>query len=134
MFGKLKFMWKFSILAALIPATAVIISILGVAGVGSLKAQFDNLYGFMLIPIENIQEADIHLKNIAAGMTALKDSSLTDLHQSAVRDMITKEDQEMSTIMFRYDHEWVSTLSPDFTQALANYEKASLQKEEADAL
>ena len=134
MFGKLKFIWKFSILAALIPATAVIISILGVAGVGSLKAQYDNLYGFMLIPIESIQEADIHLKNIAAGMTALKDSSLTDLQQSAVRDMVTKEDQEMSTIMFRYNNEWVSTLSPDFTQALANYEKASLQKEEADAL
>ena len=117
-----------------IPATAVIISILGIAGVGSLKAQYDNLYGFMLIPIESIQEADIHLKNITAGMTALKDSSLTDLQQSAVRDMVTKEDQEMSTIMFRYNNEWVSTLSPDFTQALANYGKASLQKEEADAL
>jgi methyl-accepting chemotaxis protein len=134
MFGKLKFIWKFSILAALIPLTAMIISILGVAGVGSLKAQFDNLYGFMLIPIENIQEADIHLKNIMGAMTALKDSSLTDAQRSVVRDTIKKEDEELSKVMSLYDNEWVSTLSPDFTQALANYGKASLQKDEVDAL
>ena len=134
MFGKLKFIWKFSILAALIPLTAMIISILGVADVGSLKAQYDNLYGFMLIPIENIQEADIHLKNIMGAMTALNNSSLTDAQRSVVRDTIKKEDEELSKVMSRYDNEWVSTLSPDFTQALANYGKASLQKDEADAL
>ena len=134
MFGKLRFIWKFSILAALIPLTAIIISILGVAGVGSLKAQYDNLYGFMLIPIENIQEADIHLKNIMGAMTALNNSSLTDAQRSVVRDTIKKEDEELSKVMSRYDNEWVSTLSPDFTQALANYGKASLQKDEADAL
>ena len=114
MFGKLKFIWKFSILAALIPLTAMIISILGVMGVGSLKAQYDNLYGFMLIPIENMQEADIHLKNIMDAMTALNNSSLTDAQRSVVRDTIKKEDEELSKVMSRYDNEWVSTSKPGF--------------------
>ncbi len=134
MFGKLRFIWKFSILAALIPVTAMIILILGVAGAGSLKAQYDNLYSFMLIPIDNIQDANIHLKNIMAGMTALNNTSLTEAQRSALGDTIKKEDQDMSAILSRYENEWVTTLSPEFTEALAGFGKSSLQTEEADAL
>ncbi len=134
MFGKLRFIWKFSILAALIPATTMIILILSLLRAGSLKAQYDNLYGFMLIPIDNIQEANIQVKNILVNVTTLNNSSLTDAQRSAVGNTIRKEDQELSTIMSRYDNEWVSTLSPDFTKALARYGKAALQKEEVDAL
>jgi hypothetical protein len=124
MFSKLRFIWKFSILAALIPLTAAIMSILGGMDVISLKAQYDNLYGFMLIPIENIQEASIHLKNIMAGMAALNTSSLTDAQRNAVGETIRKEDHEMSAIISRHDHEWVNTLSREFTEGAQDQTKA----------
>ena len=38
MFGNLKFIWKFSILAAIIPVSAIIIAVIGVIGSGTLKS------------------------------------------------------------------------------------------------
>ena len=134
MFGNLKFIWKFSILAVAIPLTAVIIAVIGLIGAGMLKAQYDNLYGFMLIPVYNVQEADLHLKNISIDLSALNDAGLSGAQRSALVDTVGKEDQQMSAIMSRYDNEWLSTTSPDFTAALANMGKSALQTDEANAL
>jgi methyl-accepting chemotaxis protein len=134
MFNNLKFIWKFSILAVAIPLTAVIIAVIGLIGAGALKAQYDNLYSFMLIPVYNIEEADLHLKNISIDLDALNNSDLTGPQRSALVDAIGKEDQQMSAIMSRYDNEWLSTTSPDFTAALVSMGKSSLQTDEANAL
>ena len=133
-FSRLKFIWKFSLLAAIIPITAVVMATIGFLGAGSLKAQYDNLYGFMLIPIYNVQEANIHLKNIMADVTALNDPGLTDAQRSTLGASLQKEDQGMSAVMSRYDSEWLSTTSSDFTAALVRMGKSSLQTDEANAL
>ena len=134
MFGNLKFLWKFSILAAIIPITAIIIAVVGVIGAELLKAQYDNLYGFMLVPIYNIEEANLHLKNLSTSLSALNNPELSDAQRSALVDTARKEDQQMAATMSRYDNEWLSTTSADFTATLARMGKSSLQTDETNAL
>ncbi len=134
MFSNLKFVWKFSILTAIIPIAAIIVSVIGTLGAGSLKSQYDNLYGFMLIPIYNIEEANVDLKNLAADFTALNNSSPTDPGRAALVDGIRSADKAMVDIMTRYDNEWLSTTSADFTATLAAMGKSSLQTDEVNAL
>jgi methyl-accepting chemotaxis protein len=134
MFGKLKFLWKFTILAAIIPIAAIIVAGIGIIGSNSLKTQYDNLYSFMLIPIYNIEEANIHVKNISASFQVLKDPGLAADQRSSLLTGIQNEDKSMFAIMSRYDQEWISTASPDFTAALATYGKSSLQTDETNAL
>ena len=134
MFGKLKFIWKFTILAVIVLVTAVVLAAVGSLGAASLKAQLDNMYGFMLIPIQSLQEANIHEKNILADMKELAGSGLTDSQRSALVDSLKEEDQGISAIMSRYDNEWLSTTSPDFTAALAQAGKSSFQTDETNTL
>jgi methyl-accepting chemotaxis protein len=134
MFGKLKFLWKFAILAAIIPITAIVVAVIGVMGSSSLKTQYDNLYGFMLIPIYNIEEANIHTKNISADFKAINEPGLATAQRSTLSTDLKNEDQLMAAIMARYDQEWISTSSPDFTAALAKYGKSTLQTDETNAM
>ena len=134
MFGNVKFIWKFSILAGMIPIAAILVAAIGLIGSNTLKAQYDNLYGFMLVPIYNVEEANIHQKNIAQDINALSNPNLTQDQRATLVNTIHSEDQQMAAIMSRYDTEWLSTTSADFTAALAQEGKSSLQTDEAAAL
>jgi methyl-accepting chemotaxis protein len=134
MFGSLKFVWKFAVLAAVIPITALIISAIGIMGAGSLKAQYDNLYGFMFIPVYNLQEANLQLKDIKADAIALSAPGIDPAQRDALAMDLQKKDQGMSAILTRYDREWISTSSAEFTAALAGAGKAALQTDEVNNL
>jgi methyl-accepting chemotaxis protein len=134
MFGNLKFIWKFSILSAMIPIAAILVATFGVLGANSLKTEYDNLYGFMLVPVYNLEQANLHQKNIAADFDTLNDGNLTDAQRKALVSAIHDGDQQMVAIMTRYDNEWLSTTSADFTATLARMGKSSLQADEANAL
>jgi methyl-accepting chemotaxis protein len=134
MFRNLKFLWKFVILAALIPLTAAILWGIGETGAGSLKSQYDNLYGFMLIPIYNLQQGDIHLKNLSANLSAIQAMETSDPKRPALADTIRKEDQQMADVLKQYETDWITTTSPEFTAALAKMGKSGLQTDEINAL
>ena len=88
----------------------------------------------MLVPIYNIEEANLHPKNISADFSALNQAGLNAAERSALADTIREEDQLMAGIMSRYANEWLSTTSPDFTATLDKMGKSSLQTDEVNAL
>jgi len=51
-----KLFWKFATLAAMIPLIAAIVAGLALRGTATVKYEFDNLYGFMLIPISRFRQ------------------------------------------------------------------------------
>jgi methyl-accepting chemotaxis protein len=134
MFNNLKFTWKFNVLMVLIPITAFVVAIMGILGSNVLKAQYDNLYGFMLIPINNIQNAQSELKDVYLDILNLNNMGLTAGQRTALVNSAKDSEKQISDIMTRYNTEWISTASPDFTAELSAAGKASLQTDEANAL
>ncbi len=134
MFNNLKFVWKFNVLMAMIPITGLIVAMVGILGANALKAQYDNLYGFMLIPINNIQNAQSDLKDIYIDILRLADKKLS-LEQIMTMGKSAKDsEKKMTDIMTRYNNEWISTGSADFTAEVAAAGKSSLQVDEAQAV
>jgi len=134
MFGRLRFIWKFTLLSGLIPVAVVIIVAASLMGASTLKAEYDNLYGFMLIPITNIDQASLHMKNISADLTALGSLSTAESESKSLIAHLQVEDQKMMDIITRYEEEWVTTSSPEFTAILASLGKSGLQTDEVGAL
>ena len=134
MFGKFKFVWKFGFLAAFIPVTALVVALIGLLGSNSLKAEYDNLYGFMLVPVYNLEEANIHLHQIMIGFNKLNGNGLTDAERATLVDNMQADEQAMNTVLTRYADEWLTTTSPEFTAKLAQLGMSSLQTDEANAL
>lgn len=134
MLNNIKFIWKFTLLAALIPIAALIMAATGLLGAGSVKAEYDNLYSFMLIPIYNLEEANLHLKDLDQGLEDLRKPNLDDAERSQIISRIQNSDEQMRAVMTRYQEEWISTGSVMFTESLAKLGKSSLQDQEAEAL
>ena len=134
MLRNIKFVWKFVLLAAFIPFVALVLGVISEQGISSLKYEYDNLYGFMLIPIYNIQMGEVHLKNISANLNTLSRMEAADPGRKALADALRKEDEEMAAIFSRYENEWITTGSAEFTAMLKTLGKMDLQAKEGNAL
>jgi len=134
MLRNIKFFWKMMILALITLLSVAVIATIAITQTGLLKYEFDNLYGFMLIPIMNLDEANLHHQELETSFIKL---SRTDLSQSEKQNLykaIREDDEVMAAIIQRYKEEWISSLSPEFTQSLADAGLSALQKQEQDAL
>src|SRR5512140_337313 len=107
-FGNLRFIWKFSVLAAMIPLVAISVAGIGILSAGSLKAQYDNLYGFMLVPIYNLEEANAMQKNMARDLDTLARGGVGVADRAAIVSRVQEDDKQITAIVSRYDNEWVS--------------------------
>ncbi|MDR3576862.1 MAG: methyl-accepting chemotaxis protein [Anaerolineaceae bacterium] len=135
MFDNLKFVWKFTILMVLIPITGLVVALVGIFGANSLKSQYDNLYGFMLIPINSIQTAQGDLKDFQVDILELNGKQgLTSDQRNTLAASAQASEKQMTDILAEYNNQWISTSSADFTAVLAKYGKISLQTDEANAL
>ena len=61
MIANLKMTMKFILLAVLIPISAGVVALIALRGTEKLKYEYDNLYGFMLLPIMDIDQGNLHL-------------------------------------------------------------------------
>jgi methyl-accepting chemotaxis protein len=99
MFGRMRFLWKFTSLAALILISALIVSAVGFYGAKSLKAEYDNLYGFMLIPINQIQVANEYVQVLRGDLMLLYYLDADDPARADVSADIQDKDAQVSQIM-----------------------------------
>jgi methyl-accepting chemotaxis protein len=124
---------KLILLAALVPIAVSAIAFVSLQATAQLKAQYDNLYGFMLIPIASLDGANLARQQIETDAAPLVDGSSTTL-PDAVRQDVRTQDAVIAALIDQYQNDWLSTLSPDFTAAVAAAGKQSLQTSEAAAL
>ena len=130
----MKLFWKFVGLAVLIPIAAFVVAGIGLSGAGSLKYEYDNLYGFMLIPITSIQDAAIKQAEMVDRMRQYATSNLTDKEKADLKISIMKEDEAISAVIERYKSEWITTASPEFTAILKSLGKLDLQLSETNSV
>ncbi len=130
----LKMSFKLFTLALMIPVAVLVVAAIGLNGTGSLKYEYDNLYGFMLIPISAIEQAanqQVDLMDKARQYTA---PDLGPAEKAALQSAIQQEDAAVKAVIDRYKNEWVTTASPEFTAMLKQIGKDNLQAQEVAAL
>ena len=133
--GNISLAWKMALMVFVLFLGTLGVAVSGYVGLQSLRYQLSNIYDFMLIPIVAINNAD----------TALADSQY-DILQFASNEVAVTEDQAIrilniqantqlaEEIITRYDTEWVTTVSLEFTQTLRDAGKLELQQREVAAL
>jgi methyl-accepting chemotaxis protein len=125
---------KLALIALLIPLAAAAIAGIALKGIGVVKYEYDNLYGFMLIPIMALDEANLQRQVVEAAVLDLTRPFIAAHERTALSDTIRAADTAMVKLMTRYETEWLTTLSPEFTAVLAAQGQQSLQTDEANAL
>jgi methyl-accepting chemotaxis protein len=125
---------KIAVIALCAPVVALAMAWTALSGQGQLKYQYDNLYGFMLVPIMNLDQANLDRAEIAGDLKTIEQAGTTAAERAAAVADIKTRDAEMAAVVNRYETEWVTTLSPDFTATLAQLGQTDLQTREAAAL
>lgn len=134
MFGKIKFVWKFVILAVLIPLAAALTMVVALGGTNTLKGQYDTLYNYMFIPIYNLEEAQGNVKDISASFSILIRGGLNDADRNNLVSTINYSEQRVSDVMFRYQSSWISSGNEKLTADLLEAGLSSIQTDEQNAI
>ena len=124
-------------------AFVLFLGILGITvtaylGLQSLRYHLSNIYDFMLIPIVTISQADTALANAEVNLNNLNelinfsDATPAEIEKS-IKEIEADEAVAHETIT-RYATEWVTTVSPEFTQQLRDAGRLDLQEQEVVAL
>ena len=122
------------VIAFITPLSITAIAIIALTQTNLLKYQFDNLYGFMLIPIMNLDEANLHHQALETSFIRLSQADVSPDEKQEINKAIYADDQAMTKIVSRYKREWISSSSPEFTQSLAEAGLLDLQRQEQEAL
>ncbi len=129
-----KMSWKMALILSL-----TILSMLGMAAAGAqglevMRYHVSNIYDFMLVPIEAINQAESALADVQYRLEVLKDPTLSGAEQGVNLTAIEANTQKVADVITRYDTEWVTTLSPDFRALLSNAGRLDLQQDETATL
>jgi len=126
--------WKMGLMAFVLFLGILGITISAYSGMQSLRYQLSNIYDFMLIPIVAINQADTALADTQYHLEQLHNKESTASEQAKALEDIQSNETLAADVMTRYDTEWVTTASPEFTQALQDAGKLDLQGQEVAAL
>jgi len=119
-------------------AFMISVLVLGIAGVVTIsvrslqRLQFhnSNLYEFMLIPIISLDDADARLSDMQYQILVLEDKTLTSKERAAAIEKIQSDQQAVKVVFERYNTEWITTSSPEFTDLLRVNGRLDLQEDE----
>ncbi len=146
MFRNLKLFGKFSLIAVLTPVAVILIATVALTGsntikrdgIDVLKAEFDNLYGFMLKPIMDLDKANLHREKLAGALAELSHEDLTPGQRLRLQDTVEKEDKAMLELHDKYKSEWATSLPIEaaqaFTEVLRKLGKLNLQQSETESM
>ncbi|HXD09314.1 MAG TPA: GAF domain-containing protein [Anaerolineales bacterium] len=130
--SSLSLRWKMGGIVAILSLGLAVVAYAGYVGLQSLRYQLSNIYDFMLVPIVAINNGDSALAD-----AQIKLENLDEVEKSAVAQNIadiTANNKLAGDVIQQYDTEWVTTLSPEFTQALREAGKLNLQQQELEIL
>jgi twitching motility protein PilJ len=99
-------------------------------GFGTLRYQIGNLYEFMLIPITALGDAETSLADLQRDTQDLAEPGLPSAAQDRLIDRLVKADAKAANVIAKYNNEWVTTASPEFTATLVQYNQQNLQNQE----
>ena len=135
MIHNLKLFWKLSILATIIPISIIIMATIALNKTNVLKYEYDNLYGFMLIPLLELDKGNLQREKLAFLLDNLIDhDDITNSEYAELVKEIRDKDKLISQFIAMYESEWLTTLSPEFTAVLHKLGKQDLQTIELNAL
>jgi len=126
--------WKMVLIILVMSLGAIGVSLASVQGLGVMRYHLSNLYDFMLVPIVAINQADTALADAQIHLTALRQVGLSLADQAARIGEIKAVETTVAGIMTRYDTEWVTTSSPEFTAILRGLGRLDLQQDEVSTL
>src|SRR5258706_1925693 len=126
--------WKMALMAFVLFLGILGITIAAAVGIQSLRYQLSNNYDFMLVPIVAISRADTALANAQNQILQSQDVNLSAEVRAQYSANIVQNNLVAQETITRYDTEWVTTTSPEFTQALRKGGKLTLQEQELVAL
>ena len=124
--------WKMGGIVAVLFLGMAGVATSGYYGLQALRYQISNIYDFMLVPIVAINEADTALADAQIKLENLDEVEEAQLAQN-IADIVAGN-KLTSDVIQKYDTEWVTTVSPEFTQALREAGKLDLQQQELEAL
>ncbi len=131
MIRRLKLFWKLSLIAMLIPISIGVGMLVSLHGTRKLKSEYDKLYGIMLIPLMELDEANTRREALVGGLRELTRPDLTPERRMLLSQQIRENDRAMAAALAQYRKEWLTTLSADFTASL---EALGLQMEGSEAV
>jgi methyl-accepting chemotaxis protein len=134
MIHRLRLFWKLALIAVATPLAVLVLAFVGLTGSGQLKYQYDNLYGFMLLPIVDINRALLHTSDLVGIGSALARPELGANERREGLERLERTDAALLELISRYRKGWVSSASAEFTTELAQAGKSSWQAEEARSL
>jgi signal transduction histidine kinase len=131
--GNISMAWKMALIVFILVLGILSIMLVSWFSLQTMRFHVSNLYDFMLIPISAIKDADIALTDIQSEIHILQDGLTTAGRLQSI-DKIQKDEAIAEAVITRYDTEWVTTTSPEFTDVLRNAERLDLQTAEAATL
>jgi len=104
MIHNIKLFWKFILMALMIPITITIIASITLNKTNTLKYEYDNLYGFMLIPLLDIDKGNLHREKLSSKLRELIHPNLSAEERATLVKEIKYQDQMMTEFIARYDN------------------------------
>lgn len=126
--------WKMILMGSVLMLGMAAVTVAAYTGIQSLRYQFSNIYDFMLVPITSIDHADTNLADAKVELEKLRSLTLTAAERQQHIQAYQALEKSATDVMKRYDTEWVTTASPQFTQDLRNAGKLDLQQKEVSSL
>ncbi len=122
--------WKIGLIAAILALGSLVLLLTSRAGLGVMRYQVDNIYNFMLIPITGLQDARIRSIETVRTLDALNVPNLETGQRKSLIEQGLEYAQFINGIMTKYQKEWVTTVSPEFTRLLTAQGKLEVQRGE----
>ena len=110
--------WKMGLMVLVLSLGILGIAISAYVGIRNLRYQLSNIYDFMLVPIVAINQADTALADTQLQLVQSYNENSTAIEQEQYLAAIEANNRSAQSVITRYDTEWVTTVSPEFTQSL----------------
>jgi GAF domain-containing protein/HAMP domain-containing protein len=103
-------------------------------GLQTLQYHISNIYDSMLVPVTSLDRADVALSDIQTLIESLRRSNQTQSEKVFILDRIKDREDFFNEILQRYNENWATTLSPDFTAILKAQNRLDLQQDETTTI
>ena len=125
---------KITVIVLALGLGTVAVMLVASRGLGTMRYHVGNLYDFMLVPIKAISGADANLGDVQGASEQLKDPLIGAAQGQRLLERITAAEQSVSATIEKYNTEWVTTISPEFTTTLRDFGRLDLQEKEVAVL
>jgi twitching motility protein PilJ len=125
---------KLALLALPLLLGVFLVWLVGRNGLGLMRYHTNNLYDFMLIPITALKDAETAFTILINDAEKLASPTLSANERTALIASFEAADERGDATLEKYNSEWVTTVSPEFTASLRGWGQIALQDQETAIL